>query len=146
PAPPPAAERAPGPTPTPAQRTAVVAQLNETCADVWCEGSVSFWFHDVNCTGLSCVVQASARMDLEEWRLMGRERPSAAADPEDLEGAEFGPVNDPAVGPGSLGEVVVLGAEFRVQGPIWSGAEPVPEAFELALGEAIDAWPGPVER
>ncbi|MEM9072683.1 MAG: hypothetical protein AAGE52_29515 [Myxococcota bacterium] len=122
------------------QRAQVVRGLNEACGDLWCEGPISLWFHDVACRGDDCVVKASARMSLADWQGSGGTRPTREASPSMLGGVQFGPIGDaPVLGSSEVGDQVVADIELPVQGPVWRDDE-IPVEFEERLGEAIDAW------
>lgn len=69
----PHAERGPGdkaPARRPlsaAARRQVVADFNMWCADTWCEGPVSVWFHDIRCRGDVCKISFTAKIDPKDW-------------------------------------------------------------------------------
>lgn len=63
----------------PKARASIVEDLNNTCADVWCEGAIDFWFHEMTCTRKACTVALTAKIPDYEWLRKHKKLPSAKA-------------------------------------------------------------------
>lgn len=127
------------------QRRVAVGVINDTCADSWCEGPVSLWFHDVRCTGGTCRLDATVRMSASDWQAEEGSLPSrrtTTAQPVRWRVGHADSVLDEVTHP----EVpsVLMDVVLEVDGPMWDPEDEGPsEAFLERVGSAIEGWRPP---